>query len=181
MLAAGEWIPNQPNTVLFVMVDSANAEVTGLGSTFALQISKAGGAFQASAGVKSEIGLGWYKYVATSGEADTFGPIALVATHASAVQQNLEYVVGTRVETAVEFTYTVESDAGGNPPIPGVQVLIYTDAGATNFVWAGTTDTFGVARDAYGQLPRLEPGIYFFFLYKNGFSFDNPDSETVSS
>lgn len=181
MLSAGVWKKNQPNTILFVLIDASGDEVTGLGSGYVLQISKAGAAFAASAGAKSEVGSGWYKYVATAGEADTSGPIAVMVTGAGIIQQNLEYVVEDRVETAVEFTYTLLSSAGGNPPISAADILIYTDAGATDFVWGGRTDTFGVARDSYGNLPRLEPGAYFFFSYKNGFSFNNPDLETVSA
>jgi hypothetical protein len=180
MLSAGTWKQNQPNTILFVMVDSSGSEVTGLGSAFTLQLSKAGGSFFTGLGTKSEVGLGWYKYLSTSAEADTPGPVAVVVTHASTIQQNLEYVCETRVETAVAFTYTLTSTAGGSPPIVGAEILIYTDAGGTNFVWSGLTDTFGVARDINGELPRLDPGAYFFFAYKNGFAFTNPDSETVS-
>lgn len=180
MLSAEGWTPNQPNTILFVLVNSSGNEVTGLGSNFVLQLSKAGGSFSASAGVKSEISFGWYKYISTAGEADTPGPIAVTITHASISNQNLEYVVGTRVETSVPFTYTLLSTAGGTPPIEGADIVIYTDAGATNFVWSGVTDTFGVARDIDGELPRLQPGSYFIFSYRSGFSFSNPDVEIVS-
>lgn len=180
MLAAGIWKQNQPNTILFVLVDSSGSEVTGLGSTFDLEISKAGAAFAVSLGAKSEIGSGWYKYVAAVSEADTPGPIAVKITGAGIVQQNLEYVVETRVETAIEFLYTLSSTATGNPPIEAADVLIYTDSGGINFVWGGKTDAFGIARDSYGELPRLEPGTYFFFRYKNSFSFNNPDVEIVS-
>lgn len=180
MLSAGAWKPNQPNTILFVLVDSDGNEVAGLGSAYTLELSKTGTAFVASAGTKSEVGSGWYKYVATSGEADTSGPIAVKVTHASVLQQNLEYVVDDRVETAIDFTYTVTSTSSGLP-IENVEVLIYTDSGAANFVWGGRTDTFGVARDTNGDLPRLEPGTYYLFNFKSGYSFDNPDSETVSA
>jgi hypothetical protein len=179
MLSAGAWRKNQPNTILFVLVDSNGDEVAGLGSGYTLQLSKVGAAFAGSAGTKSEVGSGWYKYISTAGEADTSGPLAIKVTHASTVQQNLEYVVDDRVATAIEFTYTLTSTAGG-VPIEGADILIYTDDGATNFVWGGVTDTFGVARDVYGQLPRLVAGTYFIFRYKPLFNFDNPDVEIVS-
>jgi hypothetical protein len=179
MLSAGAWRKNQPNTILFVLVDSSGNEVTGVGSAFVLQISKAGAAFQASAGTKSEVSNGWYKYVTTSAEADTSGPVAIRITHASIVQQNLEYVVDDRVQTSIEYTYTVISTSG-SVPIPGVEVLVYTDAGASNFVWGGRTDSFGVARDSNGAKPRLESGTYYFFNFKPTFSFSNPDVEVVS-
>src|SRR5688572_9467820 len=108
MLSAGQWKQNQPNTILFVLVDASGVEVSGLGSTFVLQLTKAGAAFQASAGTKSETGSGWYKYVATTGEADTPGPLGVKITGAGIIQQNLEYVVETRVQTSVPFTYTLE-------------------------------------------------------------------------
>lgn len=179
MLNAGNWTPNQPNTILFVLVNSSGSEVTGLGGTFTLQISKAGAVFGASAGTKSEIGLGWYKYVSTSGEADTPGPVAIAVTGAGVIQQNLEYVVASRIENTIEFTYTVISDGGGTP-IEGVQILIATDSGGSNVVWAGFTDSLGVARDSSGDLPRLQPGNFFFFRYKYLWTFVNPDPEVVS-
>lgn len=179
MLSAAGWEKNQPNTILFVLVDSSGEEVTGLGSSFVLRLSKSGAAFSFSEGTKSEVGLGWYKYISTSGEADTSGPIAVAVTGSGIVQQNLEYVVEDRIENAISFTYTVTSTSGG-VPIEGVEVLVYTDSAGINYVWAGRTDAFGVARDEYGNLPRLAPGTYHFFRYKSSYSFYNPDEETVS-
>lgn len=179
MLNAGNWTSNQSNTILFVLVDTFGVEKIGLGSSFTLELSKAGAAFQASAGVKNEIGLGWYSYVAAANEADTAGPVAIVITGSGILQQNLEYVVESRVVTAIDFPYTLTSDASGHPPIAGAEILIFTDAGGVNFVWGGRTDAMGVARDEIGNLPRLEPGTYYFFRYKNLFSFANPDVEIV--
>lgn len=180
MLSAGAWRQSQPNTILFVLVDSNSLEVTGLGSSFNLSISKAGSAFSASTGTKAEIGNGWYSYVATAEEADTAGPVALIIDGAGTVQQNLEYVVLDRVVTAVEFTYTVTSTAG-NTPLPGVYITITTDALGSSVVWTGVTDSFGVARDLNGNKPRLEPGVYYIFRLKPGYVFTDPDSETVSA
>lgn len=179
MLSAGSWKLNQTNTVLFVLVDGDGNEVQGIGTAFTVQISKGGSVFQAGLGPKTEVGLGWYRYIATAAEADTVGPVALVVTGSGVVQQNLEYVVETRVVTAIEFTYTVTSTAGGLP-VEGVRISFYTDSGANDLVWTGRTDAFGVARDEYGSLPRLEPGTYYIWRYKVGYSFDNPDTETVS-
>ena len=179
MLSAGAWRKNQPNTILFVLVDQTGIEATGLGSAFVLEICKGAGVFQASAGTKAELSGGWYKYTATAGEADTSGPVAIRVNGAGIVQQNLEYIVDDRVVTAIEFTYTVTSTAG-NVPIPDVKVTIYADVLALNIVWAGTTDVFGVARDIYGNKPRLQPGTYYLIRDKNGFIFTNPDTEVVS-
>lgn len=179
MFGAGAWKKNQPNTLLFVLVDADGDEVTGLGDGFSVQISKAGAAFESGAGSKDEVGNGWYRYVSTAAEANTSGPVAVIVTGAGAVQQNLEYVVEDRVVTAVEFTYTITSSAGGLP-IEGVYVAICTDPSGGNVVWTGHTDAFGVARDSNGNLPRLDPGTYYIFRQRAGFVFDDPDMETIA-
>jgi hypothetical protein len=180
MLSAGAWKLSQTNLITFVLVDSAGTEVTGLGTGFTLQISKAGGAFAGGAGTKAEIGSGWYSYLSTSGEADTVGPVAIKVTHASIVQQNMEYVVEQRTISSIAFTYTVTNSVSA-APLEGVQVWIATDSAGANVVWVGTTDSAGVARDDSGALPRLDPATYFFFRQLAGFTFSpDPDSEVVS-
>lgn len=179
MLSAGAWQRNQQNLITFVLVNSSGVEVTGLGGTFTLQLSKAGSAFVASSGVKAEIGNGWYSYLSTDSEADTLGPISLQVTHASIIAQNLEYVVERRTANAVEFTYTV-TDQTSAQPIYAVQVWMTTDVAGANIVWAGYTDAFGIARDSNGEKPLLDPGTYYIFRKKIGYSFTNPDIELVS-
>lgn len=179
MLSAGSWKLSQQNLITFVMVDSNGTEVTGLGSGFTLQLSKAGGAFAASAGTKAEIGSGWYKYLSTAGEADTVGPVAIKVTGAGALQQNLEYVVEQRTITSVEFTYTVTNSVT-SAPIEGVQVWIAVDGAGNNVIWYGVTDSSGIARDSDGNLPRLDAGTVYIFRQKAGFIFSDPDTETVS-
>lgn len=98
-----EWTLDAQNTITFVMVDANGTEVTGLGSGFTLQISKNGGAFNASAGTKAEIGNGWYSYVSTAGEADTAGPVSIRVSGAGAVQQNLAYLVEAALPTAAQI------------------------------------------------------------------------------
>ena len=78
----------------------------------------------------------------------------------------------------VEFTYTVTDSATTNP-IADVSVWFSTNVGITNVVWYGSTDAFGVARDANGNKPRLDAGTYFILCRKTGFSF-TVDTETVS-
>lgn len=179
MLSAGIWRKNQPNTILFVLTDENGEEVTGLGSTFTLRIRKVGGSFVTGAGTKSEIGLGWYQYVSTAGEASVSGPVAIVVTHASIDQQNLEYVVEDRVVNAVPFTYTLTSTVG-SAPIAGADISFSIDSNPANSVWSGITDAFGVARDLNGNLPRLTPGTYSVFRYKPSYVFSDPDIEVVS-
>lgn len=78
----------------------------------------------------------------------------------------------------VEFTYTVTDSATTNP-IADVSVWFSTNSGITNVVWYGSTDAFGVARDANGNKPRLDAGTYYILCRKTGFSF-TVDTETVS-
>lgn len=177
--SSGIWEPNQQNKIVFVLVDSNGAEVAGLGTTFTLEISKNGGAFQSSAGTKAEIGSGWYSYLTTPGEADTVGPVAIKVTEATIVQQNLEYVVEDRASEAIEFTYTVTDVDTGNP-IDGVMVQFSVTANGNKVAKEGITDSFGVVRDVFGRLPRLDPGTYFVFRHKAGYVFDDPDTEVVS-
>jgi hypothetical protein len=177
MLSAGEWTPNQANRILFVMADSSGLELAGLGNTFTLQLSKNGAAFAGSAGTKAEIGNGWYSYLSTVAEANTLGPIAIIVSGAGAVQQNLEYVVATRVSGAIAFTYTLTNSVT-LLPIEGAIVTFATDNLIQNIVWVGVTDAFGVARSD-GNLPYLSPGTYYIRSIKSGFTFAI-DTEVVS-
>lgn len=170
---------SQANMLDFVLVDSSGTEVTGLGSGFTLQLSKAGGAFAASAGTKAEIGNGWYRYTTTADECNTPGPLAIKVTDLGVVQQNLLYMVQTFAAGAISFTYTLTRSDNGQP-IEGAEVWISTDSVGNNVVWVGVTDALGVARDASGTLPYLDAGTYYFWRQKGGFTFTNPDTETVS-
>jgi hypothetical protein len=176
-----EWILNQQNRITFVMVDANSSEVAGIGDgNLTVQISKNGGAFNAAAGTDTEIGDGWYTYLATAGEANTIGPLSVTVTGAGAVQQNLEYVVKQRTPNALAFTYTVTSSTSGDP-IPGVEIWITTDLAGTNSIWRGTTDAFGVARDTDGNLPYLDPGTVYVWKQVSGYvDDDSPDTEVVS-
>lgn len=55
-----------------------------------------------------------------------------------------------------------------------------TGSAGSNTVWHGETDAFGVARDDGNSLPFLDPGTYYFWSQKSGYSFTNPDEEVVS-
>jgi len=80
---------------------------------------------------------------------------------------------------AVDYTYTVtRSDTLA--PVSGVDVWVSTDNPATNIIWRGTTDTFGVARDVNDNKPQLDPGTYYFWKQIAAFVDDqNPDTEVV--
>ncbi len=179
MSIPGSWFLNQTNLITFVLIDAAGAEVSGIGNAFTLEVSKGGAAFAGSAGTKSEISSGWYAYLSTVGEADTVGPVSVKITHASVIQQNLEYVVRDRNLNGINFTYTVTDSATTNP-IAGVSVDIATDTAGNNVVWGGVTDSFGVARDDNGELPFLDAGTYQFFSRKAGYFGTNPDAEAVA-
>lgn len=81
--------------------------------------------------------------------------------------------------TGIEFTYTVTNSVNGLP-LSGVAVWFAVDGGGAQIVWSGHTDALGVARDAYGALPRLDPGTYYVFRSRPGYVFRNPDTEIVN-
>jgi len=173
-------VPNQTNWIKFVLVDTNYNEVSGLGTSWVLEVSKVNAAFAVGAGTKAEISDGWYEYQLTAAECDTIGPLAIIVNHASIIQQNLEYVVQQRNAGCVEFTYTV-TDSGTGNPIGGVQVWFTTDLAANHVVWGGSTDAFGVARDAFDNLPCLDPGTYYVWKQRLGYvDDDNPDTEVVA-
>lgn len=172
-------LQNQANTIQFVLIDSAGAEVTGLGNGFTMQLAKGTGAFAGSAGTKGEISDGWYYYTTTAAECDTPGPLAFKATHASIVQQNLTYVVREPTINAIEFTYTLTNSVT-TLPIQGAEIWFTTDIAGLNVVWRGETDAFGVARDANNYLPRLDQGTYYVWRQHPAYTFVDPDTETVS-
>lgn len=175
-----DWIRDHTNLATFVMIDSFGTEVTGLDGLLTILVAKNGGAFNAAAGSQAEMGNGWYKYLSTEGEADTVGPISIVVTGAGCVQQNLEYVVDSRVPNMTSYEYPV-TDSVTLLPIPGATVDIYTDALETHWIWRGVTDEFGHPRDSTGDLPLLQIGkTYYFHTELIGYDFSNPDAEVIS-
>ena len=173
------WERSQQNLITFVLVDVVGNEVPGLGATFTLAVSKAGGAFIPSAGTKGEISDGWYKYLSTVAEANTIGPVAIMVTDVLIKQQNMEYVVQQRTINSIEFTYIV-TDIITGLPIPDVNVWFSVDIAGLSIVWVGISDAFGVARDTNGRLPRLDPGTYYVWRHDDNYIFSDPDIEVVS-
>lgn len=169
---------SQAQKIEFVMLDTNNDEVTGLGTGITVQVSKNGGAFAGSAGTKAEISNGWYSYITTAGETDTVGPLAVKVTHATTRQQNLVYYVKAAASGAIEFTYTVID--GDTNAIEGVEVWTSTDISGSNVIWLGHTDASGIARDADDNKPMFDAGTYYFWSKKSGYTFTNPDTEVVS-
>lgn len=80
--------------------------------------------------------------------------------------------------TLIEWTYTLTNLQSGQP-LAYAQIRLSTDALGNNTVWVGTTDLFGIARDANGQKPRLPAGTYYVWRALSGFVFSDPDTETV--
>lgn len=172
-----DWDLNQIHTIPFVLVDANNVEVDGLGGTFTVEIMKAGGSFQASAGTKAEVSDGWYTYTNTAAEANTPGAVAIKITGLTIIQQNLVAVVKDVRPNAVDYTYTVTNSDDASP-IEGVEVWITTDDHpSNNIVWTGVTDAFGIARDIHGELIRLDPGPYYFWKQKSGFIDDQSSGD----
>lgn len=58
-------------------------------------------------------------------------------------------------------------------PIEDVGVYVSTDIAGTNIIANGFTDVFGTI------IFHLDPGTYYLWCYKTGYSFTNPDTEVV--
>ena len=82
---------------------------------------------------------------------------------------------------SVPWTHTVTGPPPGLVPIPDVEVDISTDFAGANRIWKGYTDAFGVTRDTAGALPGLDPGPYYFWHHKVGWTpfVPDPDLEVV--
>lgn len=75
---------------------------------------------------------------------------------------------------SIEYTYTVYRT--GAIPLEGADVWISTDALAMNIIWRGESDAFGVIRDLQNNKPWLDPGVYWVFVQKSGYT---PSTESV--
>lgn len=163
---------NQSNAISFVMINASGVEVPGLGSSPVVRLSKAGGGFAVGTGTLTEIGSGWYRYVASPADCDTVGSLDVAVTAAGCQQQNLDYAVESIIPGAVAFVYTLTNSVDSSP-IAGANIWITTDPAGNAVVAAGLTD-------AAGQVaPYLAPGTYYIWRSKPGFSFVNPDVETI--
>lgn len=100
-----QWYTNYPNVIEFVMVDSDNIEVAGLGAGFSIELAKPGGLFIPGTGVKSEIGNGWYRYASPVAESNLAGNISIRVTGAGCLQQNLVAICADTIGHQV-WTYT---------------------------------------------------------------------------
>lgn len=131
--------------------------------------------------------VGAYIRILTTGNLDAYNYFA-AAEYVGAEVLDVNWVGGAvslnsvPIGTAIPYTYTVTSQTTGLP-LQGVKVEITTDIAGLNTIWSGDTDTFGVARDDYNNLPRLDPGTYFFWKNKPGYVpslGQTPDIEVIS-
>jgi len=74
---------------------------------------------------------------------------------------------------SVSYNYTL-TETGGTTPIRGVDVRVSTDAAGANIVAYAVTNYSGIASFL------LDPGTYYFWRQKTGYTFTDPDVEVVS-
>ncbi len=127
--------------------------------------------------------VGAYIRILTTADLDLYNYFASASYDGATVldQDWINGAVGidlVPIGTAVEFTYTVID--GSSNPIEGVTIEVHRNVAGTDVYWVGSTDAFGVTRDTNSLKPRLDPGTWYFFRFKGGFSFQNPDAEVVS-
>ena len=82
------------------------------------------------------------------------------------------WLTGGTGSGSVAYDYIVTNSATLSP-LPDVEVSVYSDSGLNTLIGAGTTDAFGTVRF------YLDPGTYYFVSRKSGYTFTNPDIETV--
>jgi len=97
-----------------------------------------------------------------------------IADHVAAgsTGETLDDTCCTLGDGATLHTYTV-TDSGTGLPLPGVVVRVTTDIGGANIIATGTTDAFGEI------IFYLDPGTYYMWSFKPGYTFTNPDTEVV--
>lgn len=99
-----------------------------------------------------------------------------VAVPGSYPEGTAGYVIGHLESSgsgSVYWPYTVTDSANGNP-IEGVTVSVSTDIAGTVVIASGTTNASGVVNF------NLDPGTYYLWLSKTGYTFSNPDQEEVA-
>lgn len=128
--------------------------------------------------------VGAYIRILTTGDLDIYNYFA-AAEYTGAQVLDTNWVTGAvslnniPVGTAIEWTYPVTNSITG-AGIEGVAVWFYSNSGATELVWYGVTDTFGIAKDRFDRLPRLDPGTYYVRVQRAGFDPDETlDVEVV--
>jgi len=98
---------------------------------------------------------------------------ATVGTDTGGISYGFTVIASIFGPGAIEFTYTLTSTVDGTP-IDEADVWVTTDAGGLNIIASGETDAAGVV------VFWLDAGNYFFWRQCDGWTFVNPDLETVS-
>lgn len=75
---------------------------------------------------------------------------------------------------AITWLYTLTNSVNSDP-IDGASVWVTTDIAGTNIIASGTTNDSGIVTF------YLDAGTVYVWSSKSGFTFTNPDEETVSS
>ena len=87
------------------------------------------------------------------------------------------YIIGNNMPSpgsgSTPWPYLL-TDAATGQPIAGVAVRVSTDAAGTVTVAAGTTDANGYVTF------NLDPGTYYIWRTKTGYTFSNPDTEVIT-
>lgn len=159
----------------FLLVSSVDFMTPVTGATPTVQIGKPGAALAPATNAAVERGVGWYEVTLTTTETNTLGALRVDISAATAAPfRDISQVIAPGSGTgAIAFTYTV-TDSATLLPIDGVQVIVTTDSAGANIVAQGVTNAFGQV------LFYLDAGTYYFWNYRSGYSFSNPDSEVVS-
>lgn len=170
-----EWQPNAQNEVKFQLVDSNVVAITGLGGSFMFDMCfPSASVFVDGSGSKIELGRGWYKYTSPSAESGILGELAIAASGAGTIQQNLIYQIGNP-QTGLGATQTTVQAVVDAVPISGAEVWITTDSAGTN-IHAGTLNTNAQGNAVFW----LDPGTYYVFIRHDTKTFTNPTEITVS-
>lgn len=106
------------------------------------------------------------------------GETAATAVAGSVVGEIVSSIAGGGIPGSEEITDIQITD--GSDPIEGAAVWISTDAAGTNVIWNGNTNATGYPKDAGGNNPFLDPGTYYIWVQKGGYTFTNPTTETVT-
>ena len=170
-----EWSPNSENEYPFQLVDSNIAAVTGLGSTFMVEIKLPGASsFYDGAGSKLEMELGWYKYISPIAESDTMGIFAISASGVGTTQQNLLGQVGNSISGLGAISTTITIDVDGTL-VAGAEVWITRDEAGTKFV-TGTLITNNDGNVTF----YLDADDYYVHAQHSSWNLDSPKAITVS-
>lgn len=174
-------IKNQAGqSVVAQLIDRTDGSAVTLGPT-SVFVTGDGGVQGAGGGAVEHEGNGCWRYEPTQAETN-YDHVAFTFVNASSVTVSVQIytrIVLTGLPGCSDFTYTVVDSLAA--PVAGATVWFTTDVGGANVIWTGTTDTFGVARDASDDLPCLDPGTYYVWVHKPGYTpNDYPDVEVVT-